>query len=254
MIKNQQTWNAQRYATNARFVADMGMTVFDWLNPQPGERILDLGCGDGEHALKLTELGCDVLGVDASASFITACQQRGVNAQQMDGQQLTFANEFDAVFSNAALHWMPDVDGVINSVWRALKPGGRFVAECGGGDNIRFILAAITDALTKRGMCAAELNPWTFSSAEFFRERLEVQGFIVERCEIFNRPTHLPQGLKAWLETMAGDFTAAVPENERDELLNDIVETARPNLYQKGEWTADYVRLRIHAHKSGTRV
>ncbi|MEE2710272.1 MAG: class I SAM-dependent methyltransferase, partial [Gemmatimonadota bacterium] len=120
-----QSWNPDRYARNARFVAELGMPVFSLLDPKAGERILDLGCGDGALTEKLVEADCDVVGVDGSAEQIKAACQRGLNARVMDGQQLTFENEFDAVFSNAAMHWMNRPDDVIGGVRRALKPDGR---------------------------------------------------------------------------------------------------------------------------------
>src|SRR6266705_5788747 len=128
-MSTTQTWDANRYSENARFVSDLGMPVVELLAPRAGERILDLGCGDGSLTTKLVELGCQVVGVDASPAMVAAAQALGLDARVMDGQSLPFAQEFDAVFSNAALHWMPQVDTVIAGVWRSLKPGGRFVGE-----------------------------------------------------------------------------------------------------------------------------
>src|SRR3954447_18573263 len=130
--QTNQSWDPVRYAEHARFVSDLGMPVVDLLAPRPGERILDLGCGDGVLTEKLVAMGCQVVGADSSVELIKAAKARGLDARVMDGQRLTFANEFDAVFSNAALHWMKRADEVIAGVWRALKPCGRFVAECGG--------------------------------------------------------------------------------------------------------------------------
>src|ERR1700722_3190080 len=127
----QQTWNSQDYNQNARFVTKLGASVMDLLAPQPGERILDLGCGDGIQARQLMDKGCQVVGVDASDNFVQSAKELGVDARLMDGQALTFKEEFDAVFSNAALHWMKQKEKVIEGVYRALKPGGRFVAEMG---------------------------------------------------------------------------------------------------------------------------
>src|SRR5262249_21711375 len=127
-----QTWNPEQYAKNARFVADRGQPVVDLLAPKAGERILDLGCADGALTKKLAAMGCDVVGVDGSAEQIGAARALGLDARVADGQALDFDTEFDAVFSNAALHWMKRADDVIAGVWRALRPGGRFVGEMGG--------------------------------------------------------------------------------------------------------------------------
>ena len=108
------------------------MPVVEWLNPQAGERILDLGCGDGALTLKLKALGCEVVGVDSSPELVHVAQALGLDARLMDGQNLQFKAEFDAVLTNAALHWMKQPDAVIQGVGQALKPGGRFVGEFGG--------------------------------------------------------------------------------------------------------------------------
>ena len=150
-----QSWNARQYADNARFVTDLGMPVVELLAPRPGERILDLGCGDGPLTAKLAALGCSVVGVDGSPAMVAAARALGLDARVMDGQALSFDGEFDAVFSNAALHWMKRGEAVIEGVWRALKPGGRFVGEFGGRDNVGAIVAALNAASARRGMADA---------------------------------------------------------------------------------------------------
>jgi len=148
---HEQTWDPDRYARNARFVADLGAPLIDLLAPQPGERILDLGCGDGALTERLAACGCTVVGVDGSAEQITAAKTRGLDAHVMNGEALTFSHEFDAVFSNAALHWMKRADAVIEGVRRALKPGGRFVAEMGGAGCVAKVRGAVKAALARRG-------------------------------------------------------------------------------------------------------
>jgi trans-aconitate methyltransferase len=139
----QQIWNSQTYATNARFVADLGLSVVEWLNPQLSDRILDLGCGDGALTIKLKNLGCEVVGVDASEDLIATARSLGLDAHVMDGHYLAFDRPFDAVFSNAALHWMQQPEQVIAGVTRSLKPGGRFVGEFGGAGNVATIHQAL---------------------------------------------------------------------------------------------------------------
>ena len=143
-----QQWNPEQYEKNARFVSDLGMPVVTLLEPRAGERILDVGCGDGPLTKKLVEMGCEVVAVDASPAMIEAAKALGLDARVMDGQALQFAREFDAVFSNAALHWMKQPEAVINGVWQALKPGGRFVAEFGGDGNTATVLRALDTRVT----------------------------------------------------------------------------------------------------------
>ena len=173
----QQTWDAAQYADNGRFVALMADSLVTDLAPQAGERILDLGCGDGYLTQQLSQSGASVLGVDASPQMVAAALDRGVDAQAMSGEALTFEGEFDAVFSNAALHWMSDHDAVLSGVYRALKPGGRFIAECGGQGNIAAIRVALLAVLTAHGLPAGRIENNSFFSAEEYRERLERHGF-----------------------------------------------------------------------------
>src|SRR5690349_15390007 len=146
----EQRWDPQRYQENAGFVAVLGAPLLDMLAPKAGERILDLGCGDGALTEKIAAIAT-VVAVDASADQIKAARARGLDAHVADGTKLAFKSGFDAVFSNAALHWMRDPDAVIAGVWRALRPGGRFVAECGGAGNVEQIMRALVAALDRRG-------------------------------------------------------------------------------------------------------
>jgi trans-aconitate methyltransferase len=241
-------WNPEHYGRNARFVSELGLPVVALLAPQPGERILDLGCGDGALTRRLVELGCSVVGVDASAEMIEAARELGLDARVADGQSLGFEQEFDAVFSNAALHWMPQSEQVIQGVWRALKPGGRFVAECGGEGNVATIVAALEAALTRREL---ELpHPWFFPTAADYRSQLEAQGFVVDSIERIPRPTPLPGDVGGWLETFAQPYLARLPESEQQGMIREVVEALRPVLCDsQGSWTADYVRLRFAARK-----
>jgi trans-aconitate methyltransferase len=250
MTATQPCWNPAQYAGTARFVSDLGMPVVELLAPRPGECILDLGCGDGPLTKKLVALGCSVIGVDASPDMVAAAQALGLDARVMDGHALAFDGEFDAVFSNAALHWMKQPDKVIASVWRALKPGGRFVAECGGQGNVSRIVDAIDTAFAKRGIDATQFNPWYFPSAEEYRARLEACGFEVGSIALIRRPTPLPGSLADWLETFAKSFTEALPAGQRAAFLEEVEADCRPDLCDANRtWTADYVRLRFAASR-----
>ena len=245
-----QEWNASRYAANARFVSDLGQPVLDLLSTQAGERILDLGCGDGALTEKLIAAGAEVVGVDASPDMVAAARKRGIDGHVMDAYQLEFRAEFDAVLSNAAMHWMKrDPDAVIAGVRRALKPGGRFASEMGGHGCVAAIVVALCATTEKYsiGDCA-RLIPWYFPTPADYRTRLERAGFTVESIALIPRPTPLPTGMRAWLETFAIPFTKSVPEESRAAFLDDVTARLRPVLCdEQGNWTADYVRLRFLA-------
>lgn len=245
-----QTWDPYKYAQNARFVADLGAPLVDLLAPRAGDRVMDLGCGDGHLTLKLIERGCLVLGVDSSRPQVDAARRRGIEAIVMDARRLDFRPYFNAVFSNATLHWMKDADAVIAGVWNALRPGGRFVAEMGGNHCVARIREGIGRALARRSLDIEALNPWYFPTMEDYGGRLMARGFEVEHMVHFKRPTPLPGAMRGWLETFAQVFTAALPEEERSAFLDEVQEDCRPDLCDaEGKWSADYTRLRFVAIK-----
>lgn len=247
-----QTWDPERYARNARFVADLGAPVVELLAPHEGERILDLGCGDGVLTAKLAAIGCQVVGVDGSAAQVEAARKLGLDARVMDGERLSFEEEFDAVFSNAALHWMRNPDAVIEGVRRALRPGGRFVGEFGGYGNVAKIMMALVDALNRRGIDGEAAIPWYFPTVEEYSAKLKIAGFSIKYIALIPRPTPLPGDVSGWLETFAGSVTACLPQSERSGYLEEAREALRPQLCDgEGKWTADYVRLRFAAVKQG---
>jgi trans-aconitate methyltransferase len=250
-MSTNQTWDPRQYSEEARFVSSLGMPVVDLLAPRSGEHILDLGCGDGPLTQKLADLGCRVVGVDASPEMIAAARALGLDARVMDGHALEFDSEFDAVFSNAALHWMTEPDKVIAGVWRALKPGGRFVGECGGYGNVATIAKALEAALARRGIDATTVNPWHFATHDEYKRRLQQHGFVVSTSVLIARPTRLPGHVVGWLETFAKKFTAALPASQRSAFLEEVAASCRPALCDAdGKWTADYVRLRFSAVKA----
>ncbi len=245
-----QTWDPSRYAANARFVAELGAPVLELLAPVPGERILDVGCGDGPLTQKLADLGCLVVGIDASAAQVEAARRLGLDARVGDAQRLSFDGEFDAVFSNATLHWMRDPDAAIDGAWRALKPGGRFVGECGGENCVAKVRGGLERALARRGIRMEDHNPWYFASASEYSDRLRARGFRVESCEVFPRPTPLPKDIRAWLETFAENFLRPIETAGRSAFLDEVQEDLRAALQgPDGKWTADYTRLRFKAVK-----
>jgi SAM-dependent methyltransferase len=243
-----QTWDARAYAENARFVADLGLPVLDLLAPRPGEDILDVGCGDGALTARIAHLGASVVGIDSSSALIAAARAAGVDARLMDAREIAFEAAFDAVFSNAALHWAGEPDRVLPGVWRALRPGGRFVGEFGGHGNVAAIRTALAATLQARGLAAA--SPWYFPTAEEYAERLEVHGFALESITLFARPTLLPTGMRPWLDTFANPFVASATPAERDEILDAVTALLAPVLRDgQGRWTGDYIRLRFAARR-----
>jgi trans-aconitate methyltransferase len=243
-----QRWNAANYAATGRFVADLAGGVVELLAAQPGEAILDLGCGDGALTEKIAATGAIVTGIDRSPQMVTAARARGLHILEGSGDSLPFKGEFDAVFSNAALHWMPHAEAVIAGVHRALKPGGRFVAEMGGQGNIAAIRTALQAVLARFDLDAEAVAASFFPSATHYRRLLESAGFNVVSIELIPRPTPLPAGMERWLDTFRNGVLDLLPPKERAQAMSETVELLRPMLADAdGNWTADYVRLRFFA-------
>jgi ubiquinone/menaquinone biosynthesis C-methylase UbiE len=245
-------WNPADYAQNAGFVPALGNAALELLAPKPGEAILDLGCGDGVLTRKIVAAGAEVLGVDPSDAMLDAARALGLSVEKADGQKLPFEGRFDAVFSNAALHWMPDQKAVAASVFRALKPGGRYVGECGGFMNIAAIRTAIRAVLKARGYSPESGGGQTYLTAEAFTAIHEAAGFTAIEARIIPRLTPLATGLRGWLKTFRAGFLdeAGVPEAARDQVVEEIEALLAPVLRDsEGNWTADYVRLRWQALK-----
>ena len=243
-----QSWNPTAYAEIGSFVPALGAGVLEWLNPQPGERILDLGCGDGQLTSKLAAAGAEVVGVDASPEMVAGACSKGIDARVCNAEALPFAAEFDAVFSNAALHWVRHQDAMLAGVKRALKPGGRFVAEMGGHGNIAAIQVALMAVLERHGCAGLEDGVNYYPTPAAYRARLERQGFTVEEIQLIPRPTPLSAGLHNWLTTFRSGVLAAVPEHLRQTVVEETVALLEPVLRdEQGNWTGDYVRLRFIA-------
>lgn len=244
-----QTWNAGQYVNHASFVAQHGLPVLELLNPKPGEQILDLGCGDGALTADIAKSGAVLHGVDASSSMVEAARARGLSAEVMSGDQLNFREQFDAIFSNAALHWMTNAEAVLAGVHQALKPGGRFVGEFGGEGNVAVLVNAMRSVFDRHPEYGEFDNPWYFPSVEDYGQKLQRAGFQVHYIDRIPRPTTLNAGVRTWLEIFSNGITRHIPENRLDDFLDEVEALVRPRLYVNGQWIADYVRLRFVAHK-----
>jgi len=243
-----QQWRTDTYVSNAGFVAELGAPVAELLAPRAGELILDLGCGDGRLTERIAASGARVIGADASPDLLASAHRRGIAVVRADGHALPFAPAFDAVFSNAALHWMTRPDAVIAGVRAALKTGGRFVGEMGGHGNVAAIGTALLAVLHRRGIDGLARLPWFFPTAEEYAGLLRRGGFAVREIAIIPRPTPLPTGMRGWIETFADPLIGDLPAAERIAAIEEAVALLSPSLRDRsGVWSADYVRLRFAA-------
>ncbi len=244
-------WDTSDYAVHGSFVSDLGRSLLSLLNIVPGMRVLDLGCGDGTLALEIKAAGASVVAIDSSPDMVASAVSAGVDAHVGDGQHLLFSNEFDAVFSNAALHWMShDPQAVVDGVYQALKPGGHFVAEMGGKGNVAHIVAAFTEALRHAGIEPEIERLWYFPTTEQYSERLVKAGFRIHAIDMYERPTPLPTGIEPWLKLFGRQMLMRLPAHDRDAAVKRIANTLEPYLRDaEGHWVADYVRLRFVAEK-----
>jgi len=239
-------WTSDTYQTNAAYVPALGAAVFALLNPQRGERVLDLGCGEGSLTEKIVAAGASVVGVDASEEMVAAARARGLDARLITAERLPFEHEFDAVFSNAVLHWVRDHDAMLAGVHRALKPGGRFVAEFGGHGNIAAIQVAIRSVLAHRGW-DTNIHRYYATPAEY-AARLQQHRFAVQQIDLIPRPTPLPTGMRGWLETFERATLDHIPHDQRESFITEVEDLLREEVCDSyGNWTAHYVRLRFLA-------
>jgi SAM-dependent methyltransferase len=247
-INPGQVWRTDTYVGNAAFVADLGAPVVDLLAPRSGELILDLGCGDGRLTERIAATGAHVIGADASSDLLAAARVRRLTVVQADGQALPFGPAFDAVFTNAALHWMKKPEAVIAGVRRALKSGGRFVGEFGGHGNVAAIVTALLAVLARRGIDGRARFPWYFPTPAEYRALLSAGGFAVREIALIPRPTPLPTGMQGWLGTFANPLLADLSAEARVAVIAEAVDLLAVSLRDdSGNWTADYVRLRFAA-------
>ncbi|WP_217604633.1 class I SAM-dependent methyltransferase [Chitinophaga sp. GbtcB8] len=246
------SWNANLYKSNYAFVFQYGNSLIEWLQPQAGEHILDLGCGTGELTAKLAETGAQVTGLDASASMIESAQR---NFPQLDfvvanAASFSLPKQYDAIFSNAALHWMLDKEAVAARMYQHLKPGGRLILEMGAQGNVASLLQALEQAMQQHGYSYTPF--WYFPSVGEYTSLLEKYGFSVQQALYFDRATELADpenGIIDWFNMFGDHFFENMPAATRTAILQQAQESLRPTHFREGKWVADYVRLRIAAVK-----
>jgi trans-aconitate methyltransferase len=254
-MERQAEWNANLYDAKHAFVWKYGADLVPLLAPQSGERILDIGCGTGHLTAQIAESGARLVGVDRSPEMVNAARMAYPHLQfeVADARDLRFHEEFDAVFSNATLHWIREPEVVIRNVRDALPPGGRFVAEFGGKGNIRKMQGAFDQALLELNTATqGKIDPWYYPSVSEYSMLLERNGFEVRFITLFDRPTPLSDGqsgLRNWITMFGSDYYAKVAPESRESFLQRVEALLRPELFRDGQWWADYRRLRLAAAK-----
>lgn len=249
-LTKKHIWNPNSYECNHAFVWQYGQDLVELLNPQPHEQILDLGCGTGQLTAQLAATGAEVVGLDQSPEMIAQAKANypEIDFIVADARQFQVEQPFDAVFSNATLHWILEPDAAISCIHRALKPGGRFVAEFGGKGNVQTIISVLNRTLSDLSLPTLS-HPWYFPSIGDYATRLEQQGFEVTQALLFDRPTRLAAGkagLANWLQMFASQLDLLTPEQQA-QVIDSVETQLRSILYQEGVWTADYRRLRVVA-------
>ena len=252
MMAVKQSWDAELYEARHAFVWQFGESMIELLDPKAGERILDLGCGTGQLTHKMAERGASVVGLDSSPEMVGQARQNYPNLHFVlqDAAAMEFQDEFDAVFSNAALHWMLDAAGVAGGMYRALRTGGRLVAEFGGRGCVQTIDGAVMNTIARYSGCVPAPKRF-FPGIGEYASLLEEQGFETRFAHLFDRPTPLEGegGMENWIRQFSWFYFETLPAQEREQALKDVLEQLRPVLYRDGQWSADYRRIRIIAAK-----
>lgn len=244
-------WNSNLYDGNHSFVSKLGQGVLELLSPIEGEQILDVGCGTGDLAYQIAQHGAVVTGIDASENMIQQARNKypKIEFATQNILELEYQNEFDAAFSNAALHWVKQPKQALKSIYNSLKPEGRFVAELGGKGNVKLITDEIITQLKKQGIpYTPEQFPWYFPSIAEYSSLMEEIGFKVTFAYHFDRPTHLEgdDGLRNWIEMFAGSmFEQSTSESDKEQVITNVDNSLRDILFKDNQWIADYKRLRV---------
>jgi trans-aconitate methyltransferase len=253
-VERGSQWNAGLYDEKHSFVWKLAAGLLEMLEAKSGERVLDLGCGTGHLTAQIAETGAHVVGIDKSGEMIRQARQKypSLQFEVMDACEIVFPKPFDAVFSNATLHWIKEPERVITGIARALRPGGRFVAEFGGKGNVSELMAAIERAWLKLGLPGPAPKPWYYPSVAEYAGLLERHGLEVTFANLFERPTPLEDGeggLRNWLEMFGGAFLEKLTPSQHDDMVAAVEKEARPTIWRNGHWVMDYRRLRVVSRK-----
>lgn len=251
-MEEKAKWDAGLYDDKHSFVWKLATAVLELLDAKPGESILDLGCGTGHLTAKIAEAGAHVVGIDRSPEMIRQAKEKypSLRFEVMDAREISPEGSFDAAFSNATLHWIKEPERVISGIKKALRPGGRFVAEFGGKGNTGELLKAIERGWAKLQLAGAAPHPWYYPSLAEYAGLLEQHGFEVTYATLFDRPTPLDdgvRGLRNWLEMFGSAFVEGLADATREQLLADIERDLRAKLFRDDHWVMDYRRLRVMA-------
>jgi len=247
-------WDAELYDAKHAFVWEKARSLLAWLEPRSGEQILDLGCGTGQLSSEIAASGARVTGVDRSPEMVAEARKKfpALLFAVGDARALPFTEAFDAIFSNAMLHWIPEAEPVVQGISRALKPGGRFVAEFGGKRNVERVVVALEKGLEALNLPGEGANPWYYPSVAEYSALLEQHGLEVRQASLFSRPTKLEDGkdgLSAWIKMFCDSYLERVPRVRREDYLRAVEEAAEPSLWKSDHWELDYRRLRLSAAK-----
>jgi SAM-dependent methyltransferase len=246
----EKEWFNDSQAQKLRFISDLGLGVIDWLEPIQGDRVLDLGCGDGVLAERIANRGCEVVGVDSDDYLVGLSRDKGIETYLLNGLDMTFQNEFTAVFSNDSLHTFVDQPEILKPINRALKEDGRFVGELGGFGNLAAIISTLRAIALERKLDETMAHPWLFPTVEEYSNLLESCGFRVDRIITFARPTVLPLDLREWLEITFELYFNQLDPAKRQDALDLVVNALEPVMCDShGNWLPDFVRLRFSAVK-----
>lgn len=248
-----QDWNPQKYLKHAAYITEFGQDALELLAVQPGESILDLGCGEGTLAQKIQSRGAIVTGIDIAQDMLLQAIEKGIKTCLVSGEELTFDKEFNAVFSNASLHWMQDYRGVIRGVVKALKPGGRFVGEMGCDRHCRIIRSAMENVFAENPDFGPYKSPWIFPPPETYMRALKKSGFTVTYHSIIERRAPLQTGMKGWLQFFTASLTEHLNETQKKRFYKETIKHLKPLLYSRSKgWEADYVCIRFAAYLPAT--